>query len=638
MSVAHDLHSFLQSTEAELPHWTQDVAVQALQRLQGPGLGSTERREWLAVQAVLSPPHERGLPAAWERELRSHLWQGASPQPAPASADPGNGLSLETLTLLTLKEEQEVDEDIELSRLIQGLESRCESTLRDLRALCSALRGEAGVRVDAPPLHPPALAHTLGLAARSLPLSPAARLLLLRVCAMAASPVLETVLARQLQQLKAAGVQPVRFRVQAAAEKLPAAGPPNQPTEAPHGAPEQAPEHQIQAVLQQLLASAGPGAEASGQPSVSVSDAWMQGILQAVLQEASPAPPMREVMARLAHAGQQLARSEPALWRQPDHVWWQLLDRLMALCAVLEGQPAGPHDAAVQRCDTAVTRLCEAELVDSALCLELLAEVDTVSRTLALIEPAQSSAEKPQGRLLDMVRSQMSQQLRTSAAPSSLRRFLMGPWLRVITAALHPETGEPAHAKRYTQWVDELLEAVRHSPSAAALEALLAVARDGLAYIQMPESQVDTWLFDITMRLHEVGADELADTLAQWRHEDLPTVPIDLHGSVHGARARRDRVAWIRNLRTGDLCRLFLDTQWLVAQLVVDPGAASGKGDEHYVFQSLNPKRLHALTREALERLRGEGLAASIEQGSFIARALDTMAVGLDELAPKSAS
>jgi len=205
MSVAHDLHSFLQSTEAELPHWTQDVAVQALQRLQGPGLGSTERREWLAVQAVLSPPHERGLPAAWERELRSHLWQGASPQPAPASADPGNGLSLETLTLLTLKEEQEVDEDIELSRLIQGLESRCESTLRDLRALCSALRGEAGVRVDAPPLHPSALAHTLGLAARSLPLSPAARLLLLRVCAMAASPVLETVLARQLQQLKAAG-------------------------------------------------------------------------------------------------------------------------------------------------------------------------------------------------------------------------------------------------------------------------------------------------------------------------------------------------------------------------------------------------------------------------------------------------
>lgn len=637
-----DLRSFVRDIESGLPAWIRRVIKDATPRLQGNGLGlgQVERRDILAAQASLNEPEARGLQLAWTRELSVHL-QGLTT--APVAAATATALSaevpMETQCLLTLKDEQEVDEDIELSRLIQDLESRCDSTLRDLRALCSALRGDRGVQADAPPLHPQALAATLGRAARSLPLTPSARLVLLRAAIPAASAVLQEVLRAQLQALKSAGVQPADFRVQTSVTPSRSAPAPALADE--NGSAFEA-SSQIRAVLHQLLARAGHSAEGATGPAGAVSDAWMQGVVQAALQEAAPAPRMRQVMERLAEPGVQLARAEPELWRQPEHAWWQLLDRLMALCSVLEAQPGGAQDQAAQRCEAAIFRLCTDLPPSSELCQQVLAEVDTVGRALAQeqvddepdVAPDAPPDAPPVITLARMVREQMSQQLRSSAAPSSMRRFLMGPWLRVLTSALDPHEGEPARAQRYTLWVDELLNAVRSSPDEAALHKLLDGVRDGLAYIQLPEAQIETWLFDITMRLHEVQEDEAADTArAQWKHEDLPTVPIDLHGSVHGARAKRDRVAWINNLRVGDICRVFLDPEWCTVHLIVDPVGAA-KGDDAYVFQSRSPKRQHSLTRRALERLRSEGLATSVEQGSFIARALDTVAARLEDRLP----
>lgn len=602
---------FLAEVEAALPGWIGRVADAARAKLQGrgPGLGRIERRDLLAAQAVLEAPLR--FSQAWSRELVVG-WQDA---PAETTARSGPAPAL-----LTLKDEHEVDEEIELSRLIQDLESRAEATLRDLRALCTGLRGETAIRPDAPPLHPPAVAQALGRAVRSLPLSPPARLALVKALVPNCAEVLVDVLGAQLRQLKAAGVQPAGFRVTLQAQRL-------------HPADDTPPQGRIQAVLQQLTARAGV------RPDGAVSDAWMQGVLQAVLQEAAPAPRMRQVFERLAEPGRHLARAEPALWRQPEHVWWQLLDKLLALCAVLEARPGGAQDQVAARCEAAITRLCTELPPDSALCRQALEQVTEAGRTIA--EGQESADSDPHGAapsgLAQVVREQMAQQLRASAAPGSMRRFLMGPWLRVLVAALDPETGDPARARRCTDWVDRLLAAVQRPPAGDTLGALLDTAREGLAAIGLPQAQIDTWLFDLTMRLHEVQEDQ-DDDAPQWKHEDLPTVPIELHGAgVHSARARRDRVAWINGLRVGDICRLFVDTAWCTAQLIVDP-IADAKGDDVYVFQSRQPRRQHSLTRRALERLRSEGLATTVEMGAFIAKALDTVAAQLDEIAPARTS
>lgn len=637
MNAVFDLVRFTRHIEASLAQWVPAVVDGALTLLKTGrlGLGPVERRDVFAVDAVLTDHGPRGLQAMWLNELQALLHKVPLGQdvrePSPALSMTQSAGPLE----LSLKDEQEVDEDVELSHLMQNLESQAESALRDLRALCSALRGWPEVRSESPPLHPQALAKTLGDVARQLPLTAGARLVLLRVWVTAASEVLPPVYQRQLRLLKSEGVTPARFQVRltmAAARR-------DDVAREPAGTPAQAvdavanPTSYVQAVLQQLLETAGQaeGGLMDG-AQVQAMDDWMTNILQAVQQEAAAAPRMRQVFDQLMDPGQRLARAEPQLWQQPEHVWWQLLDRLLALCAVFDAEHGGKQEQLAERCDAAVTRLCTEAPLNSTLCRAVLEEIDAAGS--AVIQPPDDVAEADGGHaehtIGTVVREQLLQQLRASAVPSSVRRFLLGPWLRVMAASLDPAQGDPDQAMRFTHWVDALLAAFRKAAALHDVEALLAVAREGLASVGTAQAQIDTWLRDLALRLREVPQAE-AQPRASWRHEDLPTVPVALHGSVQSARAKRDRIAWIRGLRVGDICRLFVETAWCTAQLVKTPDAGT-KGDDVYLFQSRRPHCQHVLTLRALERLRDEGLATSVESGAFIARALDTMAAQLADL------
>jgi hypothetical protein len=307
---------------------------------------------------------------------------------------------------------------------------------------------------------------------------------------------------------------------------------------------------------------------------------------------------------------------------------------------VLDGQPGGAQDRFAQRCDAIVARLLpdDGRVPDSAVCRAVLEELTTAAQALAGASPGagEGDATGPSSGVVKLVREQLSQQLRVSEAPGSLRRFLMGPWLRVLSTALDPERGEPAQAQRYTEWVDHVLAALRSEGRATELAPLLARGREGLASIALPEAQIATWMEDLEQHLEERRQQPAAAPGAEpaWRHEDLPTVPIDLHPSAHGARARRDRIAWINGLRVGDLCRLQLEDRWYTVQLVVDP-VAEHREDEVYVFQSREPLGRHALTKDALVRLRADGLATTVEPGAFIAKALDTLPADLDTRLPR---
>lgn len=643
MNAVFDLVRFTRHIEASLAQWVPAVVERAAALLKTGrlGLGPVERSDVFAVDAVLTDRSARGLQALWSSELQALLHKVPlaqdARQPSPHPSMPlGDGP-----LALSLKDEQEVDEDVELSHLMQNLESQAESALRDLRALCSALRGWQDVRSEAPPLHPQALAKTLGDVARQLPLTAAARLVLLRVWVTATSEVLPQVYQRQLLLLKSEGVAPAKFQVRLTMAAARREGGGLEPTEAPSVAAAAAavadladvaanPTSQVQAVLQHLLEAAGhtedrPGDGAHGP----VMDDWMTHIIQAVQQQAGAAPRMRQVFDQLTDPGLRLARAEPQLWRQPEHVWWQLLDRLLALCAVLDAEHGGKQDQLAGRCDAAVTRLCTEEPLNSTLCRAVLEEIDAAGSAVIqhhddAVQPDAGGADHTIGTV---VREQLMQQLRTSTAPSSVRRFLLGPWLRVLETSLDPARGDPDQAMRFTDWVDALLAALRKATAPHDVEALLAVAREGLTSVGTAPVQIDTWLRDLALRLREV-AQAQAQPRASWRHEDLPTVPVALHGSVHSARAKRDRIAWIRGLRVGDICRLFVETAWCTAQLVKTPETGT-QGDEVYIFQSRRPHCQHVLTLRALERLRDEGLATSVESGAFIAHALDTMAAQL---------
>jgi hypothetical protein len=256
---------------------------------------------------------------------------------------------------------------------------------------------------------------------------------------------------------------------------------------------------------------------------------------------------------------------------------------------------------------------------------------DTATDPAATAEattPATADAQK----LPAVLRDQMAQQLRSSLAPASLRRFLLGPWVQALAGALEGPSADERRAARYSEWVDQLLGVL--SPSAEShpvdVPGLLEVARDGLERLGLDDSQIESWLFDLTLQLADAGSTAglhgPAGDVTQ--HDELPTVPVDLqHGAVQGRRARRDREAWLDSLRVGDVCRLFMEAQWHTLQLM------SLDEDTHvFVFQGRDAAEHYHCTRRALERLRGEGLATTLELSTVIVPAMDTMSGKLEDL------
>lgn len=657
MSTPHDLHQFLREVETGLPQWTRRVLDEAVPRL--ATLTRVERRDVIAAEEALRGADGTAMRLAWVGELTTALLHTPSAEPQHAdhediSADTG----LAGLAHLSLKGEAEVDEDIELSHLVQDTDMKCDAVLRDLRGLWSALRGWPEVRPDAPPLRPQAVADALARALRSQPFTPAVRLVLIKALVPATAEVLPDVLQAQLKHLKAAGVEPADFKVVASPDTGFATGMGAWSNATTQAAAMGAQLGRIHAVVERLLADAGYAGEDNSPPSGHMSDAWMHGVVQAAVQDAAPPPRLRQVFDQMSEPGMRLARTEPDLWHQPEHVWWQLLEMLMLLCA----EPAGAADGVARGCEAAVQRFFTEGPPDAALCGEVLADVKRVQQQAG--RPAAAAAgrgapandgdggddgeaqadageasddavdETATFNLNRMVREQMSQQLRSTRASGSIRRFLMGPWLRVLVAALDPHEGQPALAQRYTDWVDALLGGLRNSPTADELASLLDIAREGLGTIGLADAQIDTWLFDLTMRLHERGAEEAEAAQTPWKHDELPTVPVDLHGSVQGARARRDKVAWIRSLCVGDICRVYLDNEWCNLQLVVDPRAEGAPEGGVYQFLHRGTKEELTLTRADLERLRGDGLATTVATATIVARSQDTMAARLDEALP----
>ncbi|MEO8299849.1 MAG: DUF1631 family protein [Burkholderiales bacterium] len=622
-------------------------------------LGPADRITVMALledDAQWQPP----LQAALESTIRSSLSKRRVVLAAAAPEAPTP--ELRSLDDLRLKDEHEIELDMETARIEQQLEAVAERPLRELRALCSTLRGETAVTQDSPALHPKACASALARGVSRLALSPAGRVACLQRLAAAAVEPLHAFYDEQVRSLLEQGVQPAGFRV------LPGTNARARPTgvggsAAEPGAQALPIEARIGAALERLVLRAqaevglspGPGQRqvqpsppGLGEPApvalaaaltelpVDLADRLMGELLQSLGGDDGMAATTQAVFNRLEVPGQRLARHDPGIWFQSSHPWWLLLDRLLSLCEVLADGPAGGQAALMQRFDPMLRRLAEAEVPDAALCQGALDELVTQSTAdlvsqhgdaaVASADSASAADDEP-ASLASVLRDQMALQLRTSTAPAGLRRFLLGPWVDVLVAAMDGRTDDAA-MQRCSGLVDELLELLAAPADAPEqtterLAQLLDQVRAGLETLAMPADQIEGWLADLTTRLAEASAiaPSVPDQDEGWRHEDLPTVPVGLHDALQTARARRDREAWLVNLQVGDICRIFLDNHWQTLRLTdID------KASQRYVMQGRERGgRPQTLTRQALEQLRSEGLTTTIEPGAFLTKAVETL-------------
>jgi len=96
----------------------------------------------------------------------------------------------------------------------------------------------------------------------------------------------------------------------------------------------------------------------------------------------------------------------------------------------------------------------------------------------------------------------------------------------------------------------------------------------------------------------------------------LPTVPAHLYSEQDSPAARAAVQAWIETLRVGQWCHLFLQGEWLTAQIawISDAG-------HYFLFVSPDAEARHSLTRGALERLLPAGLITALGEDRIVDRA-----------------
>lgn len=113
---------------------------------------------------------------------------------------------------LSLVDDDEVTADIEIARVVERANSELEEPLRELRTYTSALVGDVNTARDTNPLRPEVWVRALMVASRSVPISRAMQIALLRTAAAPLIELLQDSHAASCTRLRAQGVTPSAHR------------------------------------------------------------------------------------------------------------------------------------------------------------------------------------------------------------------------------------------------------------------------------------------------------------------------------------------------------------------------------------------------------------------------------------------
>ena len=633
--------------ERYLAHCEEDAAV-LLARVCRDAASTTTGGVWMAPVQRKARDVLPSLAGGWAAQLKL-LTRPQSPKPTAGNAFVVSGFGVPSG--LSLMSDDDVDEDIESTRLVQAIESAAEWSLRDLRSrMASAPASSSNPREEALPLAPAKVVGALCAFLHEQPFEPALRLAVLRAVADPLAQDLALLYQRHAELLSDWGVQPARFTIRREpdARQAPAA------------------------------ATAGPASNA-----VSVATAQIPALLARVAGEAGLSSGMQDLMTRLAVPVARSVAADQHLLESMDNPLWRLIDRLAALGQLDTGASGGGLQLPLHlRLEPIIARLEQsaqplpaqryAQALTEAEAEALgVADTTTAPATLRAIgsqafsgpsglaaarpaAPAPALNEKAlatQARrqaLEPLVRGQMVERLRDVPVLPGVKQFLLGPWLELVTQVLVDKGEDTPDAQRVLGVVESLIEAGsyrRRAPlTPAELACLRMEAEDGLAAGPLPKERVRRHVDDLSEALAtwprpapDTGAtaaglfDELAHEASEvpedldWpSHDELATVPIALDAHNPDERAMRDCEGWLDSLAVGDVCRIQRQGQWATLRLNWrnDPGT-------YFAFGNATGLAFCA-SRRVLGRLRLEGLATTMARGQWLRRAVDTLPMDLE--------
>lgn len=626
--------------------------------------------ERVCLEAGAPPPGSHSFVAPAQRQARqvlpalargwlAHLSQppgGPTPTTQPANPFVASGFGVPTG--LSLMSDDDVDEDIESTRLVQAIESAAEWSLRELRSrLAGAPVAPGAAHDEVLPLSPARVVGALCATLHDEPLEPPVRLAVLRTVAEPLSQGLARVYEAHAELLADWGLQPARYTIR------------REPT-----------------------ARRGAGATPPAQAvAVAVAEDRIPALLAQVSAQAGLSQGMQALMARLAGPVSRSVAADVRLLESMDNPLWRLIDRLAAL-GQLDTAPAPggfelplhlrlePIVAALEQAaqpmpaERYAQALAAAEVEAMGVAghsRPMGAEADgptapmplgphgPVAAPPVLFSERALAAEERRRELEPVVRAQMASRLREARVLPAVRQFLLGPWLGVVLHSLVENGDDSPATQRVLDTVEALAKAgateLRAPVSRAELDCLRMDAEDGLAAAgHLPAGHARQHVLDLVAALSTwprsreaadtgvgstlsgqpdsevdafdaVVAAQANDPAEHWpSHDELATVPIALDAHNPDERSLRDCEAWLDSLAVGDICRIQRQGQWATLRL-------NWRSDNGHFFAFGNSAGLaFCASRRVLGRMRLEGLATTMARGQWVRRAVETMPMPLE--------
>ncbi|MEO6031239.1 MAG: DUF1631 family protein [Burkholderiaceae bacterium] len=612
---------------------------------------------------------------------------------------------------LALMDESVVEIDIEIARAAQQIDTVAEWQLRELQTFTSTLAGQVHVSAESNPFGPLVYAGSLWEAACVV--SPAAvlRVTLLRISAGVVAGLLKTGWAAACRRLEAQGVEPGIYRTVLLAPgaattrgaDLDAPAPdalagllaslPGGTADIPlnldaTASTTQAPlSPELEQALARLDELLRHGADTPTNPRDAAAtlmrrvNAQRAALLASVRVAArrrvvellgrvfdtllsDPQLPATfvAVLAPLQVSALRVALHDASTLESTAHPVWQLLNRIGTAGRVYPDPEDPRGQALLARCRQVAGDLTQTRAPDAALYRQSLERIDAflveqLQMQLRAVGPTVESLQHAERR--ELLEQGLSQRLGDQAVALrvslSVRRFLAGPWAKVLAEAML-RFGDKAPATiGYVSLVDDLLWSVQLPDHPQSRQRLLTLLPDllrrlraGMALIRLPISEQQTVLDDL-MAIHTealrpgvrggaAGDLSPAQIVQRLRDEVIPdagdapafgdslidlasmeTVPADLLPADPATGAGTSG-AQVAALSLGACQRLLLHRRWMVVQLLW----RSERG-QFFLFAGESPQRPHSITRRALERLDAAGLMQPLEAHPLVERAVDAL-------------
>lgn len=338
---------------ASVPALAAQTCERAHGQLQGVSLAHAaagDRQHTLTLLEA-TRPGGRGLAAALSAALREQLREEIARDVAAAAAmviadtEP----SLDSLTLV---DDAQIEQDIEVARVIQLVDTAAEGDLRDLRALCATLRGVDDAVPELHPMRPEVCARALVQALQQTGWPREPRLLALRVLGRCLADQLAALYRQQLATLRRRDVKPVAYRLRVATEL---AGKPRAGDDS----------------LQNLAGRVAPGTEQAAAQLI-------PRLLAQVAEQAGLDEPLAQLLARLATPAMRSTRAGAGVLSSFEHPVWRLVDRLATLASVQSGIGVGSSRLAA-RLEPVVSRLERMTAVSPVAFEQALSDVEDLA-------------------------------------------------------------------------------------------------------------------------------------------------------------------------------------------------------------------------------------------------------------------